>query len=470
MMGVLMSVLVSLAGPVYHDTVRVGKIQIELVDCFPREPGAPLYHCLGLVFAPASPSVSKRAPSAEDLETLRNRVIRDLQDQGAVITRTPPIPTADWNLWPKPVYKPRIWAGYEYDLKMSQGTLYVYTWIDDTTQLFPRPWPTTVHIELSPVQDTLACYTTPQGNFCIHYFGHSHQEDPLNLQSKPVGAFVTDSGNYTLLPVQTQPAPDGMMALSKLVYQAPEVAGIVKVSAGTEAYGLHVEGHGHVGIFLGSYASVGGLVHLVGGTCKHYGNLSPWAPRNSPWWAPRCGLTDLNHELFAGIVPMYVEVMQHLIWALDWSFIVIEDSTSEPSIILQPSFLIPVNDVSLPFGGMFDICGTWNVDDRCVLTRKGGHQTHRTGRTVDINHKRKVFFLRPDSTTWTSSQERKRFRRILQDYRDKIRPGCFDFLDEGDHYHLWFHPMGPEGRLDSMMVQIQEERGCFARPQPFWQP
>ncbi len=469
-MGMVMITLVTLVSPVFHDTLRMGKWpgpMPQLTDCFPRVPGAALYHCLGLAFKVSNPLAEELAPSSKDLEALRQRILRFLEKQGAAITRTPPIPPADMGILPKPVYKPRIWGGYEYAKEASRGTLFVYTWIDDTSLTGTLPWPTTVNLELSVVQDTLACYTVPQGEFCIHYFGHSHQEDPTNLQSKPVGAFETDSGNYTVLPVQTH--PDGLSAVATLLYQAPEASGIVKVSASTGEYGLHAVGHSYVGIQLGSYASVaGGLVYLVGGTCKHYGNLSPWAPRNSPWWAPRCGLTDLNHELFAGIAPMYLEVMQQLIWALDWSFIVIEDSTSEPSIILQPSFMIPVNDVSLPFGGMFDICGTWNVNDRCALTRKGGHRTHRTGRTVDLSHKRKVPYLRPDSTVWTTSLEREKIKHQLRWLKRYKFPGCFDFLNEGDHYHLWFHPMGLEGRLDSMIVHIQEGRGCFA--QPFWQP
>lgn len=54
---------------------------------------------------------------------------------------------------------------------------------------------------------------------------------------------------------------------------------------------------------------------------------------------------------------------------------------------------IGINDMSLPAGGLFDICGTWNPGDGCTLTRtdgstttiKKGHFWHRTGRGVDVD-------------------------------------------------------------------------------------
>lgn len=44
-----------------------------------------------------------------------------------------------------------------------------------------------------------------------------------------------------------------------------------------------------------------------------------------------------------------------------------------------------INDMSLPLGGMFDICATWNPESTCARTPdKGGHFWHRTGTGVDI--------------------------------------------------------------------------------------
>lgn len=47
--------------------------------------------------------------------------------------------------------------------------------------------------------------------------------------------------------------------------------------------------------------------------------------------------------------------------------------------------VMQINDMSLPFGGMFDICGTWNRRDTCANAPKGGHASHRQGTSVDVN-------------------------------------------------------------------------------------
>ncbi len=49
--------------------------------------------------------------------------------------------------------------------------------------------------------------------------------------------------------------------------------------------------------------------------------------------------------------------------------------------------ILRINDLSLRWGGLFDICGTWNPADTCPpLTSpdRGGHFWHRTGTSVDI--------------------------------------------------------------------------------------
>ena len=44
-----------------------------------------------------------------------------------------------------------------------------------------------------------------------------------------------------------------------------------------------------------------------------------------------------------------------------------------------------INDMSLPDGGMFDICGTYNPTDTCLNAPNGGHSSHRKGTGVDID-------------------------------------------------------------------------------------
>ncbi len=46
---------------------------------------------------------------------------------------------------------------------------------------------------------------------------------------------------------------------------------------------------------------------------------------------------------------------------------------------------IGINDVSLPLGGLFDICATWDPAGTCTNAQNGGHQLHRTGTSVDID-------------------------------------------------------------------------------------
>lgn len=49
---------------------------------------------------------------------------------------------------------------------------------------------------------------------------------------------------------------------------------------------------------------------------------------------------------------------------------------------------IRLNDMSLPFGGLFDICGSWNPNQTCpplTPANVGGHFSHRTGRSVDVS-------------------------------------------------------------------------------------
>jgi hypothetical protein len=46
---------------------------------------------------------------------------------------------------------------------------------------------------------------------------------------------------------------------------------------------------------------------------------------------------------------------------------------------------LEINDMSLEKGGVFDICGKWTPSGTCNNAPHGGHKTHRTGKSVDIN-------------------------------------------------------------------------------------
>lgn len=47
---------------------------------------------------------------------------------------------------------------------------------------------------------------------------------------------------------------------------------------------------------------------------------------------------------------------------------------------------LSINDMSLPNGGLFDLCSTWNPADKCPpAAPNGGHSTHRAGTDADID-------------------------------------------------------------------------------------
>ena len=84
-----------------------------------------------------------------------------------------------------------------------------------------------------------------------------------------------------------------------------------------------------------------------------------------------------------------------------------------------------INDISLPSGGAFDICGKWDPSLTCEKYKYGGHNTHRLGEDVDID----------DETTEKKTVTEKSLEKILEDldYKDNVI-----IKDEGNHFHLSF--------------------------------
>ncbi len=82
-----------------------------------------------------------------------------------------------------------------------------------------------------------------------------------------------------------------------------------------------------------------------------------------------------------------------------------------------------INDISLPLGGAFDICGKWDPKLTCDTYKYGGHNTHRLGEDVDVD----------DETTEKNTVTEDSLKKIIKDldYVDnvKIKP-------EGNHFHL----------------------------------
>jgi len=471
-MGMVMITLATLLPPVFHDTLRVGRIfgveggtriQSNLRTCTSSNPA----RCLEVVVTGDStlpgvlPGVGRDLRPA--LQKFRDRVIQQMQKRGFTLIQAGPLPDLDFSFAPRPVNL-SAFGGFEYPVEASQGTIYVATYYSDTARDTIWPWTTTVTLQLHPVQDTLACFSSPYGYFCIHYFGHSHQEDPANLRDKPVGAFIPSSGDPTpSVAISTFREP-GCSAYCRAVgatfYRAPEVAGIVKLTA--DATDLHVELYGYVGLFLGGDVSqVSHAAYPVGGTCRHFGNLSPWKAGRGNDWDPRCGMTDLNHGLLVEVVPLFDHILYLLADSLGWLTMEVDSATQ--ACYLRPQWLFPINDASLPWGGMFDICGTWNVKDGCSLAPHGGHRSHRTGRTVDLSTAYRISYTTRQYVPNTPEIKKAIYRKLVNIANLPESPvyGCFALTEEGNHIHLWLHPLGLAGRLDSTLVRAQEGSTCF---------
>jgi hypothetical protein len=78
-----------------------------------------------------------------------------------------------------------------------------------------------------------------------------------------------------------------------------------------------------------------------------------------------------------------------------------------------------VTDISLPWGGVFDLCGTYKPGDKCSAATNGGHSSHRTGRDVDVRK-------------WNIPEANvDKFKEISLEYGAVAG-------DHGNHYHLDF--------------------------------
>jgi hypothetical protein len=95
----------------------------------------------------------------------------------------------------------------------------------------------------------------------------------------------------------------------------------------------------------------------IGGTCEHHGP-SDKLPGDDP-----CQTPDHNHygdPQIVGFLPLIAQ-----------SYI------SE----FHPQYAIKYNDISLPYGGAFDVAKGWEADLR---PHAAGHQLHREGKSVDV--------------------------------------------------------------------------------------
>ena len=87
---------------------------------------------------------------------------------------------------------------------------------------------------------------------------------------------------------------------------------------------------------------------------------------------------------------------------------------------------LEINDTSLKWGGVFDICGKWDPAAICSRAPDGGHFTHRIGTDVDVR-----------SRTMTQSQKDK-FKHIVCD-----NYGYPDSHGTLEHWHIYFQAYRP---------------------------
>jgi hypothetical protein len=87
-----------------------------------------------------------------------------------------------------------------------------------------------------------------------------------------------------------------------------------------------------------------------------------------------------------------------------------------------------ITDMSLPVGGLFDICGTFRVDGTCLGIPKGGHVAHRTGHDVDFSSTDDAG-QSIDCVLQTTDAMKKAFKKANADFHQCYSDG---------HYHVRF--------------------------------
>ncbi|MEO0297386.1 MAG: hypothetical protein ABIN23_08075, partial [candidate division WOR-3 bacterium] len=91
--------------------------------------------------------------------------------------------------------------------------------------------------------------------------------------------------------------------------------------------------------------------------------------------------------------------------------------------------IIRINDISLPYGGEFDICGTWNHRDGCDIAPDGGHSTHRIGENADIRGRGGEGRFRMPGA----------MERIIREVARAFNLSI-SYPWEGNHYHFTIRP------------------------------
>lgn len=244
--------------------------------------------------------------------------------------------------------------------------------------------------------------------------GHSHNGN------RPMGKYrlpkpPPDTGYY--LPVDSFIQKTDSLGKVRFRYYASEFGGIEKIKASLLSDTINFD-EIDIKVKVDSlYLLPDGMNYTkVGGTCNHHG----------PGSQSGCTTPDNNHYGTRSVIDSIISIANA--WANAFP--------NEPRLF--------INDISLPYGGGFDVNGRWEQD----IVPGGAHYTHRDGKDVDI---RTAF---PEPPLRAGINIRDVNGNIIRDERGRAignelfniivrarggKPSIHGILDtRSEHYHLDF--------------------------------
>jgi hypothetical protein len=215
--------------------------------------------------------------------------------------------------------------------------------------------------------------------------GHSHQGD------RPTGRFI--DGTDAIPVLYTQTTGDTIRA----VYRASLFGGKEKIFARlTDLTPANADTDSVVVRVPDLRLLPAGINYRkVGGLCTHHG------PSDNDTVPDICRTPDDNH------------------WGTS-RLIQIVQAVADSLAAKYPSYELRVNDMSLPFGGKYEINGSWNAN--------ADHQEHRMGTNADVN----LDVYINGTKGYLNSRQKRRLWVLIRDLAGRTP------LDETDrnHYHI----------------------------------
>lgn len=225
----------------------------------------------------------------------------------------------------------------------------------------------------STIMVTLARPAPPEGCF-INFMVEPIKDSGEHIENNHTGTRPTGSVSPSIITF-----PGGSTGAATVVYTSSEVSGVEKIMVAVDGKVIREEWIS---------VRVPGLVEL--GEGEGY-DLMPQPDKGHPY----------NH--FGKLDTFTV------LWDIAAVYFETENST------------LRINDISLPEGGAFDICGKWDPKLTCDTYKKGGHNTHRLGEDVDVD----------DITTEKKTVTEDSLKKIIKDLELDVT-----VKDEGNHFHL----------------------------------